>query len=247
MDIFFELHQDLPREGPGDDASTRRALEMLTDLPPAPMILDVGCGPGMQTLELARSTRGLVTAVDTHQPFLDVLQQNARAAGLQGRITARHMSMFALDFPAQSFDLIWSEGAIYIIGFEAGLRAWRKLLKPQAYLAATELSWLRADPPAELADFWQENYPGMRSIAGNRASIAAAGYREIGLFVLPAESWWENYYTPQEARIALLRERYSQDSQALLLLDESQREINLYRKYADWYGYVFFVMQLAAN
>lgn len=62
--------------------------------------------------------------------------------------------------------------------------------------------------------------------------------------VLPEESWWRNYYTPLEARIATLRKKYQGHVKANQQLDEAQREIDLYRQYANWYGYVFYVMQM---
>ncbi len=246
MGIFFELHQDLPREGPGDNPSTRRALSLLTGLPPQPLILDIGCGPGMQTVELAKHTNGKIIAIDTHQPFLEKLKQRALAEGLSNKITAINMSMFDLEFEAESFDVIWSEGAIYIMGFEQGLRACQPLLKPGGYVAVTELTWLRPNPPAEADNFWKENYPGMQSVQDNLDSVRAAGYREIAHFVLPTSSWWEPYYMPQAARIAMLRDKYRDDDEAIQLLNESQKEIDLYRQYSDWYGYVFYVMQTKA-
>ena len=245
MDIFFELHKDLPREGPGDNPSTRKALALLVDLPPRPLILDIGCGPGMQTVELARCTNGKIIAIDTHQPFLEKLKQRAQAEGLSDKITTINMSMFALDFEAKSFDAIWSEGAIYIMGFEQGLRACQPLLKPGGYVAVSEICWLRPQPPSEVQTFWAANYPGMRTVEENLEIVRAAGYREVGHFVLPPSAWWEGYYTPQEARIAMLRTKYRDDVEAIQLLDESQLEIDLYRKYSDWYGYVFYIMQKA--
>lgn len=245
MDIFFELHQDLPREGPGDNPSTRKALALLVDLPPRPLILDIGCGPGMQTVELARCTNGKIIAIDTHQPFLEKLKQRAQAEGLSDKITTINMSMFALDFEAKSFDAIWSEGAIYIMGFEQGLRACQPLLKPGGYVAVSEICWLRPQPPSEVQTFWAANYPGMRTVEENLEIVRAAGYREVGNFVLPPSAWWEGYYTPQAARIAMLRTKYRDDVEAIQLLDESQLEIDLYRKYSDWYGYVFYIMQKA--
>ncbi len=62
MQYFIELYCSLPRGGPGDNVSTRRAFEMLEHLPDEPRILDLGCGPGMQTLELARLS--LEVAID---------------------------------------------------------------------------------------------------------------------------------------------------------------------------------------
>ena len=245
MGIFFELHQDLPREGPGDNPSTRKALALLVDLPPRPLILDIGCGPGMQTVELARCTNGKIIAIDTHQPFLEKLKQRAQAEGLSDKITAINMSMLALEFEAKNFDATWSEGAIYIMGFEQGLRACQPLLKPGGYVAVSEICWLRPQPPSEVQTFWAANYPGMRTVEENLEIVRAAGYREVGHFVLPPSAWWEGYYTPQEARIAMLRTKYRDDVEAIQLLDESQLEIDLYRKYSDWYGYVFYIMQKA--
>ena len=242
MDIFFEVHCDLPREGPGDNASTRKAYALLKDLPHKPHILDIACGPGMQTIELARISGGTITAVDTHQPFLDVLQHSAVEAGVADRLTVQPGSMFDLQFPEGSFDLLWSEGAIYIIGFEQGLRQWRKLLKPGGYIAVTELSWIKADPPAEIVSFWKENYPAMRTVAENLRGCVDAGYSVIEHFILPDSSWWDNYYHPMQKRITMLREKYQGNAALQKDLDGHQQEIEMFRKYAAWYGYVFYIL-----
>ena len=245
MDIFFELHHDLPREAPGDNLSTRKAMTLLTNLPLRPLLLDIGCGPGEQTLTLAKSTIGHIIAIDTHQLFLDKLKRNAQEAEVLDKISLLTTSMFALPFSEQTFDVIWSEGAIYILGFTEGLRTWRRFLKPYGYVAVSELAWLRSHPPVEAATFWGIAYPGMRTYEENLGIIRGAGYRHIGHFVLPEESWWRNYYTPLEARIVTLRKKYQGNVQANQQLDEAQQEIDLYRQYANWYGYVFYVMQMA--
>lgn len=243
-EIFFEVHSGLPREAPGDDASTLRALKMMADLPPSPRILDIGCGPGAQSILLARETGARVTAVDTHQPFLDEAQRRAREAGLAERVITRNQSMDALDFPAGSFDAIWCEGAAYIMGVARALRAWQKLLKPRGYLAFTDAVWLTDNPAPEALAFWEASYPAMQNIADLLVACAAAGYEILGQFVLPESSWMENYYKPMEARIEALREKYRDNPPALLALDEEQAEIEIYRKYHDAYGYAFAVLRL---
>ncbi len=240
--VFFEIHSDLPREGPGSEACTARALAMIPHLPEAPEILDVGCGPGAQTLVLAKQTGGHVTAVDTHQPYLDELTRRAEDAGLAHRITPQIASMDALDFDAERFDLIWSEGAIYIMGFREGLTAWRRFLKPGGALAVTHVAWLAETQPDEIRHFWQEAYPAIKHAEENIDILQEAGYRYLGHFALPAAAWWDDYYTPIEERLAALRRKYRDDAKATAILDDEQREIDLYRKYADIYGYVFYIM-----
>ena len=242
MNIFFEVHQDLPREGPGDTDSTLRALAAMTDLPAVPSILDVGCGPGAQTIALASHSSAHIIAVDRHQPFLDELARRAEQAGVSGRVKIVNASMFDLHF-ADCFDVIWSEGAIYIIGFEEGLRDWRPLLKSGGYVAVTELSWIRPDPPQEIVDEWAREYPGMRSVEDNLSRVRAAGYRAVEHFILPESSWWEPYYLPMQSRVEKLREKYRGNAEARGLLDTKLIEIEMYRKYSAWYGYVFYVMQ----
>ncbi len=242
MEIFFEIHRDLPREAPGSDACTARALSMTLPLPRDPHILDIGCGPGAQTLVLAKQTGGHVTAIDTHQPFLDDLKRRAERAHLASRIHPQHGDMTALEIGEASFDLIWSEGAIYIMGFREGLQAWRRFLKPGGALAVTEAAWLVDDPPDEARRFWQAAYPAMKHVEENIAILQEAGYSHVGHFTLPESAWWDDYYTPVEHRIAALRKQYQDDAEALAILDEEQREIDLYRKFSPSYGYVFYIM-----
>ena len=241
MSLFWRLHSGLPREGPGDDESTRRALRSLAGLlPDSPRILDLGCGPGMQTLVLARETAGHVTAVDRHQPFLDELNRRAARDGLTERITTVNASMSARNFSDAAFDLIWSEGAIYIIGFAEGLRAWKRLLRRNGAIAVTEISWLDPDIPEEAAAFWSRGYPAMTDVSTNLRTIASAGYSPIDHFVLAEAAWWDHYYAPLEGRIAALRSECKDDREAMAFLDGELAEISLYRKHAASYGYVFY-------
>jgi len=242
-DAFFDIHSGLPREGPGDEASTVRALSYIRELPAQPIVLDVGCGPGAQTLVLARETGGVVTAVDNHAPFLDDLRERAARAGLAGRIRTVNASMLELPFDDASFDLIWSEGAIYNVGFDKGLRSWRRFLRPGGWIAVTEAAWLLGDPPRELLEFWQACYPAIRMVDENLAAICGDGYDLAGHFVLPDSSWWDAYYVPIMAKLPRLREKYKDDAEALKVLDEHDLEIDLFRKYSAYYGYVFFIMK----
>jgi SAM-dependent methyltransferase len=241
--IFFSIHSGLPREGPGDRASTRRAFNLLSPLAPAARILDVGCGPGQQTIDLAALHPGRIVALDTHRPYLDVLGARCVAAGIEHRVPRLRASMFAQPLAARSVDVIWAEGSIYIIGFERGLREWRPLLKPGGFIAATHLSWLSSDVPDEPRAFWARNYPALTTIDANLAIARACGFEVVEHFTLPESAWWE-YYDPMEARLRILRATHRGDDEALAIIASTQEQIDLYRGFAWSYGYVFYVLAL---
>lgn len=241
-EIFFEIHKELPREGPGRDKYTRKAFRMLPKLN-KPRILDIGCGPGGPTMELARLSKGHVIGMDIHRPYLDRLKRKIEEAGLLDRMEAVCCSMFKMDFPEESFDLIWAEGAIWIIGFERGLREWKYFIKPKGFLVIHEMTWLQPDPPQEILDYWKKIYPGIQTVPESLEVISRCGYRIIGYFPLPENVWWEEYYGPLEERIRKLRKKYKGEPEALSVIENEQQEIDLFRKYSKWYGSVFYIMQ----
>jgi ubiquinone/menaquinone biosynthesis C-methylase UbiE len=237
---FWEIHADLPRQGAGSDAATEQALAMCTELPARPRILDVGCGPGRQSVVLARVSGGHVTAVDRHQPFLEQLRETAMAEGLSDRITGVQADMRALPFEPSSFDLVWSEGAAFVMGVAAALASWRRLLRPAGYLAYSEIVWTGEERPAAVVDFLA-GYPAMTDVEGNTALIAAAAYDLVGHFPVPHSAWWDEYYTPLEARLPALRERYRAEADSLAVIESTAQEIDLRRHYRTSYDYQFFV------
>jgi SAM-dependent methyltransferase len=243
-EIFFSIHTDLPREGPGDRASTRRAFSLLSPLASAARILDVGCGPGQQTIDLAALHRGSIVALDTHRPYLDALHARCVAAGVAHRVSRLRASMLAVPLAGRSVDVIWAEGSIYIVGFERGLREWRPLLKPGGCVAATHLSWLSSDIPAEPRAFWARNYPAMTTIDANLAIARACGFEVAEHFTLPESAWWDEYYDPMEARLRVLRATHRGDDEALGIIASTQAQIDLFRRFAWSYGYVFYVLRL---
>lgn len=231
----------MPRGGPGSNASTRRAYGLLTEVPAAPRILDVGCGPGMQTLELTRLSGGTVTGLDNHQPFLDALAAGAKAAGLQDRVRTVHGSMDALPFGPEEFDIVWAEGSLFIMGIDRALPYLQGFIRPGGYLTASDLTWLRADAPEELRRYWREIGADIRDAADYLALFAAAGYEPVGHFALPASDWWDDFYLPMEQRLPLLRARYRGNPEGLAAVEEMRKEIAIHRKYGEYYGYYFYV------
>lgn len=239
--IFFEIYEGLPRQGPGNRASLARALALCVGLPPAPAILDLGCGVGAQTLHLAELSAGRITALDRHAPLITRLTATVAARGLAGRIRPRVGDMAVPGEPPASFDLIWSEGALYNIGIPAALRVCHGLLRPGGYLVFTDAVWRKENPPSAIKAGFDADYPTMGRVETVIAAISAGGFAYRGGFTLPDEAWWDDFYTPMEQRIADLRRRYAGDDAALAVLDEVAREPALHRQYGDYYAYQYFV------
>src|SRR3954447_14444055 len=231
-EVFWALHTDLPREGVGSDATTRELLELARPLP-GDRALDVACGPGRSALVLADA--GLrVTAVDTHEPFLDRL----RGAVGDRPITVERASMRELPYADGAFDLVWCEGAAYLMGVDAALAAWRRLLVPGGALVFTEVGWTTPSPSAAARDFWAA-YPEMRDEAATVAAAEAAGYEVVATRLLPESDWWEEYYGPLADRIAAWPDP---DPGTAAALAENRGEIDLRRDHPGDYGYTGYVL-----
>ncbi len=236
---FLEIHSGLPREGPGHGEATAHALLSVPELPHRPRVLDLGCGPGAQTLDLARllpSAR--IVAVDLHQPYLDELARRAREAGCADRITAIHADMSdpPIDGPV---DLIWAEGSAYNLGFEKALTSWPALLSRGGAIALTDLVKL-TDPLPAGAELWNEVYPDLQTVETRLAQVAKAGLVVHECFVLDAEDAWRPYYDPLQARIEALRP--TADDVMSAVLDAEQKEIDTFWAHPEAVSYAFFVV-----
>lgn len=241
MQYFYELFEKLPRQGPGCREATLRALGLLTELPANPAVLDIGCGSGRQTLVLAGELQTKIVALDNHRPLLDALDRSARDAGLD--IETRELSMVEMPFARESFDLLWAEGSIFIIGLLQGLRDFARYLKPGGYLAFTEMCWFVDEPPAEVKAFFAAAYPEMKSAPEVSRLAADCGYRVIDSFNLPDSAWWDDYYTPMLERMQELKRHNAGIAEAEEVYARLEAEIDMFMRYSACYGYTFFVVR----
>jgi len=242
-ELYYKIFESLPRQGPGDEKSTKKAFQKLSELPESPEILDVGCGNGSQTLVLAKLIRGNITALDNHAPFIDILNHKARQARLEKKIHCVVGDMSAMNFPGKSFDVLWSEGAAYNMGFEKALKSWNALLKHKGYLVVSELVWFKKEVLQEIRDYFEREYPDMKYYEDIYSIIESAGYEMIDYFPLPDKSWWTDYYTPAEKKLADLRHEYQSNRDVQPLFDSFQLEIDMHREYSEYYGYGFYIMR----
>lgn len=240
-EIFFEVYEHLPRQGPGNRTCAAMALGLCRDLRESPAVLDLGCGVGGQTLQLAELTSGSIVAIDSHPPSIQRLKAAVAERGLTQRVNAIVGDMARPGLPRGGFDLIWSEGALYNIGLQNALRVCHGLLRPGGYLAFTDAVWRKENPPPEVKAGFDLDYPSMGWLDDDFRAIRDCGFELVGHFTLPDEAWWEDFYTPMETRIAELRGKYAADVEASAILDQIAEEPEMHRRHSDFYAYEFFV------
>lgn len=212
---FFQLHSDLPREGPGLPDDVAWAAAVLGE-PQGGRVLDAACGPGADIPALldAFAPRALV-GVDRMAHFVD---HAAAAFQNDARVSVTPGDMFDVAGP---FDLIWCAGAIYFAGITAALTQWRPHLAAGGAIAFSTPAYFTTSPSDVAKAMWEGegDIPNRTEIA---AQIADAGYQLIATRPLE-DAAWAAYYEPMRARIAMLR---AQADEALMpVLDAGLEEI----------------------
>ena len=216
---LFQIQMDKPRKRLLK--YTRKAFRMLPQLD-KPCILDVGSGSGISTVELARLSQGKVLGIDIDQPALDKFNKRIKEMGLIDWVQATNYSMVDMDLPDESYDIIWSEGSIYVIGFARGLREWKRFLKPGGFMVVH-------DEQGDINEKLQQ--------------ISSCGYELIGYFVLSKEVWWAEYFAPLEKLIGETRKKHTRNPKILEELRHAQWELDMFKKYPEHNSSVCFVIK----
>ena len=242
FELLVDFHKDAERQGPGSSFETKKALSFLNINKDHKLkIADIGCGSGAQTITLAQNIEGQITAVDLFPEFLDKLNLKSEELGIQERIKTMEKSMDDLPFDNEEFDIIWSEGAIYNMGFEAGIKKWKDYLKSGGYLGVSEITWITNSRPKEVEDYWNKEYPEIDTASNKIRILEENGYSLVGYFFLSQNCWIENYYKPMEKRFSSFLEKHNNSEMAKNIIVEHKEEIRKYKKYKDYYSYGFYI------
>jgi len=240
--LLVDLHKRNKRQGPGGDAETRKAIDLaMLDLSVPLKIADIGCGTGASTLLLARSLNAKITAVDFLPDFIEILQANAENEGLTNKIDTLVCSMDNLKFRDEEYDVIWSEGAIYNMGFKNGINNWSRFLKPGGLLVVSEITWTTNNRPFEIQKHWETEYPEIDTASSKIHILENGNYSPVGYFILPKRCWLDNYYRPIQNGFAEFLARNANNKKAQAIVDAEKKEIALYERYKKYYSYGVYI------
>lgn len=242
MALLVDLHKQMYRQGPGGDQETELAVKLAEIDRTKPLqVADIGCGTGAPTLALARLLDAHITAVDALDDFLAVLDGRARGVGLSERISTVCASMEQLPLADEAYDVIWSEGAVYNMGFERGLREWRRFLKPQGILVVSEITWLSASRPQEIDTYWRGEYSEIDTASAKMELLERNGYLPLGYFTLPQHCWLDNYYRPLQESFPGFLARNGDSREAREIVAAEEREIEMYERFGAFYSYGVYI------
>jgi len=187
-----------------------------------PRILDVGCGAGIPTMELAKLFGGQVIGIDIDRSSLDRFRKKVKETGLMKQIEIVEKSMTNLDFPDEHFDIIWAEGSIAAIGFEEGLKQWRRFLKVHGFLVI---------------------HDEISSVTKKFKLISNYNYRLISRFKISHKEWWLRYYAPLEKLIQEFHNNYLNHYELIKELNKDQAEIERLKSNPVLFGSMFYILK----
>lgn len=242
--LLIDFHENAKRQGPGSNEDTLKALSFINlDNTRQIKVADIGCGSGGQTITLAQNLNAMITAVDLFPEFLKKLIQNAKSQGLDDKIVTLEASMEKLPFEKEEFDIVWSEGAIYNMGFENGIKNWKEFIKTGGYIALSEITWTTNTRPNEIEEHWKSEYPQIDTASNKIKVLEANGFSPVGYFTLPESSWTNNYYKPMEERFDEFLLKHNNSDEAQSIVEAEKYEISKFLTYKNYFSYGFYVAQ----
>ena len=186
---------------------TRRAFHMLPKMD-KPRILDIGCGSGRPSIELSMLTNGEIVGIDIDQEALNKFNVKIEKEGLSNRIKIMNKSIYNTNFPDESFDILWDEGAVHIVDTKKSFKECNRILKPNGFFVLGEgIKWFNSV---------SKEFPKF-------------GFKLVNSFLLPEETWWTEYYKPLEESINKLGKREF-NSKELEELKRHRSEIEMVKK-----------------
>lgn len=241
--LLIDLHKNNPRQGPGGNDESTKALTLAMIDPSQPLkIADIGCGTGATTILLANLFNDVtITAVDLLPDFLQVLETRATKSGLSHKITPLCCAMDNLPFSIEEYDIICSEGAIYNMGFEKGVRQWNSYLKMGGILVVSEITWTTNSRPSEIETYWENEYSEIDVASAKINILEKNGYSPMGYFVLPDHCWWDNYYQPIQNSFEDFLGRNNNSPEAKAIVESEKKEIEIYKQYKNYYNYGVYI------
>lgn len=224
-------------------------------LEPGATLLDIGCGPGTITVDLAELVAPAhAVGIDSSADVVATAEASARARGVEN-VTFTVGNAYALPFDDGAFDVVHAHQVLQHLGDPvAGLRQMRRVTRPGGLIAARDvdyqtMTWYPAEP---MLEEWARLYQAVARSNNTepnagRALLAwahAAGLGEVEAsastwcFATPAErAWWGGMWAERVTRSAFAQQALDR---GLATPDQLERIAAAWRTWAaspdGWFG-----------
>ena len=223
MDTYTHGHAEPVLQSHRWRTAENSASYLLPLLRPGMDLLDVGCGPGTITVDLARLVApGRVLGIDVAEAPLE--EARALAARENVPVTFGVGDVYSLEFADDSFDVVHAHQVLqHLTDPVAALREMARVCRPGGLLAVRDVDYAATSwfPPDDGLDRWLATYSqvarrnGAEPDAGRRllAWAHAAGLREVTAttsswcFATPAErEWWGGSWAARSTESSFARQ-----------------------------------------
>ncbi|KIW00051.1 uncharacterized protein PV09_08398 [Verruconis gallopava] len=193
---------DHARRGAADSAGF-----LIPHLKPDFKVLDVGCGPGTISADLAALVpQGHLTGIDAVEAVLEQARETARSRGVTN-IAFQLADANSLPFPDDTFDVVFCHQVLQHVGEPVSVLAeMRRVAKPGGIVAAREASygsfcWF-PEPP--LIDQWLQLYTKVARANGgepNAGKYLFKWARDAGFSSADIDATWDTWrYSGERAK-----------------------------------------------
>ena len=168
---------------------TNEIMAAAVPLGPDSRVLDLGCGYGSAARYLAANFGCRVTGTNISEKELELARSRSREAGLDGLLSFEYGDFHHLDYPGDSYDVVWSQDAfLHAADKMAVLSECRRVLKPGGALVFTDILVRKDTPEEDRARIYDRvKSPDMWDMEDYRRGLADAG-----LSIIREEDWSSN-------------------------------------------------------
>jgi SAM-dependent methyltransferase len=158
-------------------------------LPAGAVVLDLGCGEGKHSLQLAERFRFAVVGVDPIARNLEVANERLDGSAARDLVRFELGAAESLPLGDASVDLIWCREALYFFDLPAAFAEWRRVLRAGGRILLYQVFNAERIEPREAAELWGSQFtvPANVDPAYVEAAFAAAGLRIDERVVLASE------------------------------------------------------------
>ena len=105
----------------------------------------------------------------------------------------------------------------------------------------SEMNYFTSEITESVRAYWQNAYPAITTELENSKHANSSGFKILWIHRLPSKAWWDNYYEPLREKMNSFK--HSKDTIMQSVIKDTEKEMRLFERHGDQYGYSFYIME----